>query len=293
MFPSCRHLIIFILLVFQTLMASGQEPVFSGPQVGESLSSFTAEGVLGAVDGKPFDFIAEAQDQPVMLIFCHERTRPAFAMIRAISKYAATQHVEAGPDVQAMKVAVIFLTDDATEVQAWAKNVAQYFAEEVTWGVSLDGQEGPGAYGLNRNMTLTVLIGKDGKVTSNFALVQPQLHADGPKILQAVGAATGNTKVISINQLVGERQRMDSAPERDPRLAMLVRALIQKDATEADVAAAAQEVEDYIAENNTAQQQLADITTTIVNSGKLENYGTVAAQNVLRRWSETYHAAEK
>ena len=49
----------------------------------------------------------------------------------------------------------------------------------VPVGVSVDGLEGPGSYGLNRNVTLTVLVGKAGRVRANFALVQPS-DADGP-----------------------------------------------------------------------------------------------------------------
>jgi hypothetical protein len=38
---------------------------------------------------------------------------------------------------------------------------------------------------------MTVLVGKDDKVTANFALVQPSLQADGPKIAAAIADALG------------------------------------------------------------------------------------------------------
>ena len=57
---------------------------------------------------------------------------------------------------------------------------------DVPIGISVDGKEGPGAYGLNRNVTLTVLVGKDNVVTANFALIQPSIPADAPKILAEV-----------------------------------------------------------------------------------------------------------
>ena len=53
-------------------------------------------------------------------------------------------------------------------------------------GVSVDGAEGPGAWGLNREVAMTVVVGKDGKATANFALVQPSVQSDGPKIFAAM-----------------------------------------------------------------------------------------------------------
>ena len=38
--------------------------------------------------------------------------------------------------------------------------------------------------------------------------------------------------------------------------------------------------------NANAKKELARITNTIVNSGKLANYGTAAAQVVLKRWAK-------
>ena len=40
-------------------------------------------------------------------------------------------------------------------------------------------------------MSLTVLVGKEGVVSANFALVQPSVQADGPKILKAIVDALG------------------------------------------------------------------------------------------------------
>ena len=47
--------------------------------------------------------------------------------------------------------------------------------------ISLDGIEGPGNYGLNRKVTLTLLVAKGTKVVANFAIVQPN-ETDAPKV---------------------------------------------------------------------------------------------------------------
>ena len=71
----------------------------------------------------------------------------------------------------------------------------------VPVGISTDGQEGPGAYGLNRKVQMTILVGKDDKVTANFALVQPSAAADGPRIAQAIVDALGGGKGPTAEEL--------------------------------------------------------------------------------------------
>ena len=52
-------------------------------------------------------------------------------------------------------------------------------------GISVDGKEGPGAYGLNRKVTITILVVKDNKVHANFAILSPN-KADFPKVKKAI-----------------------------------------------------------------------------------------------------------
>ncbi|MCG8651350.1 MAG: hypothetical protein MI861_16035, partial [Pirellulales bacterium] len=185
----------------------GQDPVYSGPQVGEPLPSFKIQGVSGDQVDKELDPVGDAQGQPILLVFVHELTRPGFGLMKAVTQYASTR-----PDPK-MKVAVIFLTDDPTATKRWASNVERLLSPKITYGLSLEGKEGPGSYGLNRNVTLTVLVAKEGKVTGNYALVQPQLQADGPKILKSIVDVTGGGKVPAIEELAGNQMRR----ERDRR----------------------------------------------------------------------------
>lgn len=59
-----------------------------------------------------------------------------------------------------------------------------------TVGVSPDGLEGPGKYGLNSKVELTILMAKEGKVTANFALVQPSVN-DTPAVAEAIVKQVG------------------------------------------------------------------------------------------------------
>jgi hypothetical protein len=178
------------------------------------------------------------------------------------------------------------------------RQVERHFPKGVVYGLSTDGAEGPGAYGLNRNVTLTVLIGKEGKATANFALVQPSIQADGPKILKAIVDVTGGGKVPNLAELAGPRYRGQAkkntpARKTDPKLTGLLRSVINKQASEANVSKSAAELEKYVEKNEAARKELGRIASTVVNSGKLTNYGTEAAQKKLKEWEKKYGAKPK
>ena len=57
---------------FATLtLALAQEPVISGPQVGESITPFKVKLVLGDMAGKETQFANSAHEGPQVLIFVH------------------------------------------------------------------------------------------------------------------------------------------------------------------------------------------------------------------------------
>lgn len=283
---------IVVLLAWCQTATSADDPVFSGPQIGETFPRFQAKGVFGDLAGNEFDLIERADGKPVVLIFVHTLTRPAFGLTNTIMKYAATRSNDG------LQCGVVFLTEDSTKTESWMRLVKDRFPEGVSYGISTDGIEGPGSYGLNRNMTLTVLVGKEGKVTANFALVQPSLQADGPNILKAIVDVTGGGKVPTIEEIGGGqyaraagknmRGKNIRGMEKDSKLAALLRAVINKQASEDDVKKAAAEVEKYVSENPDARREIGRISNTIVNSGKLPNYGTEAAQKTLRQWAKKY-----
>lgn len=262
--------------------ALAQERVFSGPQPGEKLPNFKMKGVVGPRANQEVDLVAEAGEGPVLLIFFHERTRPAFGLANTLTRFAASR------SDKKLTAGVCFLTNDSTATENWLKLVTQHLTKEIPHGVSLDGLEGPGAYGLNRNVALTILVGVGGKVSANFALVQPSVQADGPKIVKAVVEASGGGDVPDIGKFAPARYRRARDDARDPKLTGLVRALIAKDASKEDVEKAAQEVEEYVAQNRKARNQLGEIAERVVNSGRLNNYGTARAQEFLKEWAKEY-----
>ena len=275
---------LFVVIVFVASslvtprVVADDEPVFSGPQVGEKLTGFEVRGVLGDLEGKSFDLVAQADGKPLAIIFVHEVTRPSIGLTRLIMDYAAQRKADG------LTAGVALLTDDATATEAWIKRAAHALPARVPLGISLDGREGPGALGLNRGVTLTVLVAKENKVTANFALVQPSIEADAENIAGAIVDVLGGGEKPTLAQLGVARPRGDDSPNLRPVLAPL----IQKTATPEDVDRAAAAVEQAVADNPAAQRELGRIARTVVNSGKLENYGTPPAQEYLRKWAEKY-----
>lgn len=174
-------------------IAFAADPVFSGPQAGEKMAAFKVKVPFGKAVGKELELNSAGSKEPVLIVFFHEKDRPAFHLSNALLRFAASRKKSG------LKASVVFLTDDITATNNWLNLIQRYFPEGVDVGVSAEGIEGPGAYGLNRNVKLTVLVGKDGKVTDNFALVQPSTQADGPKILKAIVKNIGG-EVPDINK---------------------------------------------------------------------------------------------
>lgn len=170
-----------------------KEEVFSGPQKEEVLPGFTLK-ISGEAE-KELDVVKEAGGKPTLIVFVHTVTRPSVNLARILGDYAATRKKDG------LHVGVAFLTADATETKSWIKRAVGALPKNVPLGIADGGQEGPGAYGLNRNVAMTILVAKEGKVTANFALVQPSLQADGPKILKEIVEALGGGKVPSIEEL--------------------------------------------------------------------------------------------
>ena len=274
------------LLLAIVSTVSAEEVVFSGPQVGEPLPSFESSLVFGDDAGKSVDVVQNADGQPLVLVFFHQRTRPAFGLMRAIMQYAATRADDG------LRNAVVFLTDDATGTEQWLKVVRRNLADQITYTVFKEGIEGPGAYGLNRNVTLTVLVSDGKQVTANFALVQPSLQVDGPQILSTVVEVLGGGDVPEVADLAMARgRRMQKRGSRDPELGRKVRAVIAKGASPEAVRKAVKSVDDYVATHEAARQQLGEIAARLVKSGRLANYGTKDAQQQIRAWAEKYSAA--
>lgn len=270
--------------------------VYSGPQVGEAAPNFRFLKTLGTEEPEELDPIAIADGKPALLVFLHDVNRQSISMTRTLTKYAASRRNDG------LTTSVILLGDDASAAEATLKRIQHALTSGIPTGISLDGREGPGAYGLNRNVQLTVLVVDGGKVTANFALIQPSLQVDLPMIAAAIVERIGGDKP-ELKQLLGDEPQMQRAANSQPgnpsegvdmdRLRSLVRPLIQLSASDEQVDEAAIAIEKEIDADPKIRREIGRIASTIVGSGNLANYGTPRAQAVLKLWAEKYGSATK
>lgn len=287
--------ILTAVLMVARLASAADEPVFSGPQAGEKLAKFKVRGVFDADAGKELDFVAAAAGKPIVLVFVHDVNRQSIGMTRVLTQYTVSRAKDG------LATGVVWLDDDVTAAEAMLKRVRHALAPNAPTGISVDGREGPGSYGLNRNVMLTILIGKDDKVTANYALIQPSLQADLPKVLQSVVDVAGGT-VPKLEELAGMRELMQAKPAREkpangpaadaPNLRPLMAPVIRRNATDEDVDKAAQTVEKLADKDEAVRREVGRIAQTIVGSGKLGDYGTPRAQEFLRKWATKYGSGE-
>jgi len=268
-----------------------KQTVYSGPQVDEQLSPFSVTLALGESAGKTIDPVKLAQGKPMLLVFLHDVNRQSISMTRVLTQYAQSRAKDG------LHSTDILLGDDATGAQDTLKRIQHALTPGVPTGVSPDGREGPGSYGLNRSVQLTILVAKNDRVTANFALVQPSLQVDLPKVAGAIVAQIGGPepKLSELLEAGGVMQNPRGNPQTsenskpDPEtIRSLMRPLIQRDADTKQVDRAAEAIEQAIAKSKAIEKEIGRIASTIVGSGKLENYGTEHAQGYLKRWAEKY-----
>jgi hypothetical protein len=240
-------------------------------------------GTFDGDAGKELDFVTQADGKPIVLVFVHDANRPSIAMTRALTTYTVSRAKDG------LVTGVVWLDDDATEAENTLKRIRHALALGAATGISLDGQEGPGSYGLNRNATLTILVGKENRVTANFALVQPSLQADLPKILKEVIQVAGGT-MPKIEDLVQVREMMKrpATSQSELNLRPLLQPLIRRDATSEEVDKAAAAVEEAAKKEEAVRKEIGRIANTIIDAGKLSSYGTPRAQEFLRKWAKEF-----
>ncbi len=275
-------------------VANADEPVFSGPQVGESLASFDARPAFGDVD--KVSALDGTADSPLLLVFVHQVTRPSIGLTRLLVDYAATK-AEAGIESR-----LVFLTDDPVETTAFLQRARRALPTGVTPLISTEGIEGPGAYGLNRKMSLTVLVASKGVVTANFPLVQPSVQVDAPKIghaiLKVLGESDETTQPPTLAEMGYKEPQMGMrreaarpgapTPEQDALYRQMMSPVIQKNATTEEVDTAAAAVEALAAKDKQFRERVYNASRMITQGPRLDNYGTPEAQAYLKKWAKEF-----
>lgn len=185
--------------------AAAQEKPFSGPQPGESLAPFKVLQVLSPEKSEVIQIAKPKKDaETTVLMFMHKLSEPAIGLMMTVEWYATKQ--------KEVTSYYIMLHEDREKARTMAQRWAQRpFFSASPMSISVDGLEGPGRYGLNRNVDMTVLVAKGNKVTHNFAINGPN-NTDAPAILTAISKTIGAKKAPSLDQI-----RKEMRADRDRR----------------------------------------------------------------------------
>lgn len=267
------------------------DPVFSGPQVGERLAPFKVTAVYDEAEGKAVDPITLSAGKPSMLVFVHKLSRPGIALTRSLTDYANRQSRNGAA------AAIVWLDDDQSKAEAYLKRARKSLNFSVPVGVSVDGLEGPGAYGLNRNVELTILVAKDSEVTANFALVQPSV-TEAAKIAAELAKLVGQPapqqaemeKLAHPAAAMKRRMKQDQAERPDPRnesrneLRALMKSLVAPGISKSEMDNATKAIEKWVGENKQRQSSLAKMGSAVLDRGM----GSKDAQATVKQWVETF-----
>ncbi len=179
------------------------ERLFSGPQPGEHIKAFK---VLRIKDEKTLELEIKPEDdeRTTLICFVHKLSnddRILYGM--GLVDFYARRHKN-------LTSHIVLLSDDRQKItkmlQGWERG--KLFPKSSV-SVSVDGAEGPGYYGLNRNVAMTVVIAKGNEVVSNLVFNAPNGY-DLEAIMVAVAKALGKSEptLSKIQQeLKEERQR--------------------------------------------------------------------------------------
>jgi hypothetical protein len=287
-----RIAIVVVSVVICTVgdsLADENEPVFSGPQVSENLPALKIRLAYGKDADQTVDLVERAAGKPTLLVIVNGSNRPAARLTRVLMSFAEMHQ-------KALFAGVVYLDNDQTAAVQQLRRAVSWWKVGAPVGVSIDGAEGPGSYGLNRNVNLTILVCNKGRVTSNFALVQPS-ETDAARILKDVVSLVGGrvptaAEVMFLSAPIHKppNVRWRTAPSDVQLRRLICVALAAEDDKSARSASAA--VEHYVGDEKARQAALGDAAAILVE-GRTRIRGQPIVKH-LRNWRTKYDTrAEK
>lgn len=261
--------------VLMVAMVTQPDSFPSGPQVGDKLPDFKAHQHAGPDAGKEFKILDKTKAGPSLLIFMHGPseigiTRPGLQFLRPVDKFAAEHNK--------LATQIVWITGDKEKTEAFLKRAENSLSLQSPVSICLEGgKDGPATYGLNDKVQITVLVCKENKVVANFSLSDPNAK-DASKVIAAAA------KVLGVNPPKEEKKEEKKARpgERSAELQKLMRQMIQKTNTEADVKRIADEMRKWAGRDEARQKELRAYCRQVADL----MYGTEAAQAALKKLGE-------
>ncbi|HVR34510.1 MAG TPA: hypothetical protein VMS21_01520 [Methylomirabilota bacterium] len=271
------------------------DKVYSGPQPGERTTPFKVLEIQGDNAGRERDPIVEYDGAATTLVFVHGLERSIAPLLSVVDEYGIERRDQ-------LKTEFVFLSGDRLGSQQQLPMVRRSLRLQSPASLSVDGAEGPGNYGLNKECLMTVVVAKDNQVTANFALVQPGI-ADAPDILAAMAKVSGDDEPPTAEALLSRRRPADArmapaermerrraaaatgnelpgAAPTDEKLIGLLRQFIQRTNDDATVDRVLRETTEYVRDNEELTRQAIDGWTRVLHL----NYGTPYALEAGEAW---------
>ena len=166
------------------------DPVYSGPQPGEQLRGFPVTPPTRTGRDEDFDPVALAAGKPHFLMFVDDSD-----LIEDITAWATVRNIRNNSRTGLAATAVILAHERATELTTIDDNFFNLLSTMFQIGYAPEGRDGPGAYGLDRNMQMTVLIADaKGKVLYNFPYRVAPIDFPDPPVVGALADAVGEDR---------------------------------------------------------------------------------------------------
>ena len=180
---------------------------------------------------------------------------------------------------------LVWLEKDTSAAESFlTQRLRRYLGPTTSAGVSLDGGEGPGAYALNREVALTVVVGTEHKVTANFALVQPS-DRDAPKVLAEVAKLIG---VAPPAQKDLAKYRPQQMAKGNGRIRGWLRRILKSEVDEDGVKKQIAHLQQHVEKNPRLRPLLGKSLAQVLNRKGFDQRGTKAAREQLRALAKKY-----
>ena len=153
----------------------------SGPLAGSDITPFTVFAVTGEIEGESVDFVARQAGKPTLYCFV-----PAIRFSRPTARLMRLLDESIGDVSDDARVVGVWVTDDPEESKNYLPRAQQSLKfSKTTLTVYEQGETGPGEWGINVDVDLTVVATRNGKVIESFVLESPN-ETDAEEILAAL-----------------------------------------------------------------------------------------------------------
>jgi hypothetical protein len=278
-------LVVLLCMNAENAVTQEKTRFYSGPQAGEKLPSLKVVLVYGKQAGKKVDLIEQAAGRPALIVIVNGANRPAAQLTRILMNFAEMRH-------ESLFAAVVYLDKDVSGAEQQLKRAISWWKVAPPVGISLDGGEGPGSYGLNRNVNLTILVANKGRVTNNFALVQPS-ETDAAKILTPVvavagGRVPGNAEVFFLATPTAKpaNARWHTAPTDLKMRKLICDALSAEDSQSAGIKAAV--LEKYVRQSRERQVALGAVASLFLERRGRAVLDDLPISRQIHAWKRKY-----